>query len=921
MKRSHAIFISVITIIFLAFIPRDDSPIEKIISSLESWVQTNPQEKVYLHTDRPYYLVGDTIWFKAYVTIGSKHQLSALSGALYVDLINEEDSVTKSLKLPLTAGMAKGDFVLDDSTSREGNYRIRAYTQWMRNTGSDYFYDQTFSIGNSVVNTVFANIIYEFSESDDNKKIKALIKFTDEKGAPYADKEVTYDLKEGYKIITSGQGKTNAYGQISVNLPLRNAATTQSTYLLTKLNPAKDIIVPKTFPIKPTTKQPDVQFFPEGGCLVNNVKSKLAFKAVGPDGLGMQIKGVIFDNEQNEVAKIESNHLGMGYFSFIPKAGNSYTARIRDSLNSEMIIKLPEQKTEGYVLSVYNSLESIDKQLQADSVLVRINTNQTTLQKGTQQISLIAQAGGTIYAAMDIQVNKTMTSIYIPVKDVPSGILQFTLFSSSGSPLNERIVFIQNNDQLQLKLDEIEKKAHHRRDKVVLQLDAKDAGGKPVVGNFSMSVISEDASPTDEVNERSIFSQLLLNSDIKGYIEKPNYYFHNPSQTTKSDLDILMLTQGYRRFLWSQILDVKQNKPSYKAEKLVNNITGVLTTFNNKPVVNGKVKLVNNKQGLILDTITDQNGRFKFGNLMILNGMQFSLQGRNEKNSKRLNIVVDNMTQPEVTSNLNIGDMNSDIPHLVKVSMENSRKQEQQLEKHAIQSRTQQLQEVKIRASKALGFGNKIKESQADEVFRPDSRMPCKTLRECIEEMKGSRVRFLMTADPECGSLWVPMYQKERFAVIIDDMSIAPCDYQSFFESNSSDVEKIYFSHESKAISIKLMSGVVGRGDGGNAVMAIYTKSGNFRKVQDPSVVTYKPKGYNAVKEFYSPRYDKPEKNDPLADLRTTIYWNPSIIVQKEGKTEISFFNSDQTGNYRVVLEGISSDGQIGRLSYKYSVN
>src|SRR5215217_2242179 len=116
-------------LIFLAFAPKDQSPVERLVTTLQKWIETNPQEKVYLHTDKPYYALGDTIWFKAYVTVGSRHQLSALSGALYVDLINERDSIEKSLKLPVTAGMAMGNFDLSEEL-KEGNYRIRAYTQW-----------------------------------------------------------------------------------------------------------------------------------------------------------------------------------------------------------------------------------------------------------------------------------------------------------------------------------------------------------------------------------------------------------------------------------------------------------------------------------------------------------------------------------------------------------------------------------------------------------------------------------------------------------------------------------------------------------------------------------------------------------------------------------------------------------------------
>ncbi|RZK69198.1 MAG: TonB-dependent receptor, partial [Pedobacter sp.] len=133
-------------LLLLAFVPGNEDPIDRVINALSYWAKINPVEKVYLHTDKPYYALGDTIWFKGYVTIGSRHQLSAKSGALYVDLINEQDSILRTLKLPVNAGTTQGDFAIKDEW-QEGVYRIRAYTQWMRNAGDDYFYDQTFTIG------------------------------------------------------------------------------------------------------------------------------------------------------------------------------------------------------------------------------------------------------------------------------------------------------------------------------------------------------------------------------------------------------------------------------------------------------------------------------------------------------------------------------------------------------------------------------------------------------------------------------------------------------------------------------------------------------------------------------------------------------------------------------------------------------
>ncbi|NNU33828.1 hypothetical protein HK413_06140 [Mucilaginibacter sp. S1162] len=301
------------------FMPKADEPLAKIVTSLQQWFDTHPQEKIYLHTDKPYYLVGDTIWFKAYLTTGSRHQLSAISGAMYVDLINEGDSIAKELKLPVTSGMAVGNFVLSDSLIREGNYRIRAYTNWMRNAGPDYFYDRTFTIGNSIANTVFAKIDYIYAKEGANTKIRALLKYTDERGQPFADKQVRYQLKDGYEVLTFGGGKTNAAGEITVNLPNSKPGLLSKTYLMTKIVIGGDETIAKTFPVKTASLQTDVQFFPESGNLVNGVNSKIAFKATGTNGLGVAIGGSIIDNTGHEVAKIEVKHLGMGYFYLTPR--------------------------------------------------------------------------------------------------------------------------------------------------------------------------------------------------------------------------------------------------------------------------------------------------------------------------------------------------------------------------------------------------------------------------------------------------------------------------------------------------------------------------------------------------------------------------------------------------------------------------
>jgi hypothetical protein len=903
-------------LLLLAFIPKADDPIDKLVTTLQQYFNNHPQEKVYLHTDKPYYLVGDTVWFKAYVTIGYKHQLSGLSGALYVDLLSEGDSVAKELKLPIISGMAVGSFVLDNDVMREGNYRIRAYTQWMRNAGPDYFYDRTFTIGNSIINNVFSKIDYLYTKDGSKTKVQAVLKYTDEKGIAYAGKNVSYQLKDGYKIINASGAKTNAQGEITINLPNSKPGELSNSYILTKLSVSASETVAKTFPIKTASLQTDVQFFPEGGNLVNGVKSKVAFKATGTNGLGVVVSGTIIDNQNKEIAQLEIKHLGMGYFYLTPQAGQTYSAKVTYPDGSVNTIKLPNAVNDGYTLSVYTTPKS-------DSVLVRINAAPGSLNQGGM-LSLIGQSGGKVYFSANVPVSKGMTAIYLPIDEVPSGILQFTLFTSNGDPLNERIVFVQNKDNIDLKINS-RKQVYNRREKVDLGIDAKDEAGRPVGGNFSISVVSETAVPSDEASENTIFSQLLLSSDIKGYIEKPNYYFYNPNAETRANLDVLMLTQGYRRFAWKNILTGNVAAPTYKAEKLVNAVTGRVTTMNHKPVPGAKVILINNKLRFVQDTVTDNDGRFSFSNLLITNGIDFTIQGMTPKGGKRVTTEVDRVTKTPLTPNNNLGDVNADIPTLIKTSVENNIKQDQELAKYGFETRAHQLREVQIMAAKAkYGAGN-INESQADEVFRPDSRMPCTTLMECLNEMYKSRIRFDQIMSDDCGPLWVPLIGKERYVVLIDRVLIQPCQYQSILLGSPLDIDKVYTSHESPAVSAKLLGGLNFQRSGGGsqniapAVIAIFTKSGYFRRTSDPSIVYYAPKGYDYIKEFYSPKYDG-ETSSKVGDLRSTIYWNPRVLTGPTGQTKVSYFNSDQTGTYRVTIEGINADGALARQVYRYKV-
>ncbi|MHA4895424.1 TonB-dependent receptor [Pedobacter sp. PWIIR3] len=905
-KRS-VLALALISLFAFAFIPKGEDPVDKIVTALQKWTDNNPQEKVYLHTDKPYYVVGDTIWFKGYVTIGSKHQLSALSGALYVDLITESDSLISALKLPVQAGTTKGSFILADSSFREGNYRIRAYTQWMRNAGSAYYYDRIFSVGNSVTNAVFAKVDYEFTKDGAKPVVTAVLTYTNDKGEPLANKTVNYDLLEAYDIITTQKKTTDNNGVLRIVLQPGKSGNVFGTRIHSKINTIDKQFVIKDFTVKSVSASTDLQFFPESGPLVNGIRSRVAFKATGSNGLGVAVKGLITDAENNTVSEFEAQNMGMGFFRFMPEAGKTYQAKVTYPDGSENVVKLPAALEKGYVLSVFNNPET-------DTILVRINSSPDLYKTAGQTASLVAQTGGNVHIATTVPINKAAVSISIPAKDLPSGIVQFTLFSAAGDALNERIAFVQNKDLMDLSLSSA-KQSYGVREKVEVTLAALDDKKAPIRGDFSVSVINEAAVPYDEAKETTILSQLLLSADIKGYIEKPNYYFTNPTVETKTNLDLLMMTQGYRRFVWKDIIAETPFNLPFKAEKLTSEITGKLFTLSNKPVVGGKVFLFSLKGGgLPLEAVTDANGVYKFKDLLFTSDIKFTVQGATDKGGKNVEIKVDKIRGELMTPNPNVGDFDTDQRKTLQASFDNSKKQEEDLQKRGMLGRTQQLNEVQITAGKRKKvFGmDLILEGHADQTIRYlPTDIAYMNILEWLK-FKVPNITFRQDNSDQCGPVEVAVTRGEAMAIVVDGRKISQCESQDFFLMDPADIERVDVVRTNMAL-INMI---------GSVALAFTTKRGmgSIRTSYNPQTANINPRGFNVVKEFYSPVYKNDGNDSKVADLRTTIYWNPSVKTDAEGKAKFSFFNGDGKGTYKVVVEGINAEGMLGRKTYKYEV-
>ncbi len=897
MKTKKLSLISLVLISSLSifgFVATDDS-LTKLLANFEKYFEENTQEKVYLHTDKPYYAVGDHIWLKAYVVDAKTLTPTPKSNILYVDLIDAKDSVKKTLRLPLVSGLGWGNFELKDSIT-EGNYRIRAYTTWMRNYDSSFFYEKTVKIGNAWTNQLITKANYSFSKDGTNEKVSSEINFSNIDGFPYANKEVTYNVVLEDRTISKGKIKTDEKGDVTLDFSNNKPFLSNNGRINVSIELAKGTVVEKTIPIKNTSNAIDVQFFPEGGYSVVDIRSRVAFKAVGADGLGKPISGYVQDDTGKKTALLASKHLGMGVFSFVPTVGKTYQAVVKFDDGLEKTFKLPDAKPEGIVLSVNN--------LEGDSVFVKVAVNKPFLEKNlNKEVTVIAQNNGNVLYTAKTKLSSLTFAAMLDRNRFRAGINQITLFDENLQPLAERLIFVAPvaTDTLSL-IVKSDKATYTQRSKVKLAVQSLDLSGKPIRGAFSMSVVDAGKVNTPVDEEETIFTNLLLTSDIKGYVENPNYYFNNSNADKTMAVDLLMLTQGWRRFNWQNLSMGKQF--AFKPEKTLS-ISGRVTQGRDKPVENGTVTIFSSgKNPLLIQTKTNALGEFMVDSLYFPDSTRFVVQARNERGRKGVDIELYNSSFPVVSKNNN-EDLTVNINDSMTAYLKNSKSQYEEWLRNGIVNRSILLGEVVVvdRKPEVENSNNLNGSGNADRVFTEKDLEGSFSIEQAIQ----GRVAGLMITNG------VAMIRGQQAQIILDGIFVEP-DFLNTIPIQ--DVESIEIL---KTIAYTAIYG--SRGGGG--IIIINTKRGKpgyVSNVYVPGVVTYRPVGLFRGKEFYVPNYADPKLNTNVADLRTTVYWNPNIITDSLGNANVSFYNGDNTGNYRIVLEGTDLNGHLARSVSSYNL-
>lgn len=818
----------------------NDPFIKKLNAKVPLFNKNNLTEKVFLHTDKDLYSAREIIWYSAYVTLGSDHQLSNASSVLHVDLIGPENVILKTQTHELINGRASGSIELPKDI-QSGTYQLRSYTQWMRNFSSEFFFTKNIQI-----------------------------------------------LNETKKSV----GLNNTINEV------------------------------------------DVQFFPEGGHLVEGISQRIAFKATGSDGHDSDIMGRVLDASGKQAAVFTTLDRGSGFFHLLPKKDGQYIA-VLDNGNR---YPLPKVMPTGYALSVENS--------NYKSIKVRVQA--TTLLRG-KAFYIVAYMNQKKYYQGKFEFkNDDIIRFEIPKTKMPSGVLTITLFDENEKPWCERPVFVNNQEELLIRTRFSEQK-FARRSKIALQVNITDTNGNPVPTDFSIAV-TDAAQVRKGSGAENILTHILLQSDLKGNISEPGLLFIDKKRATLNALDLVMLTHGWRKFDWPSIWNSDAQERNFNFSKgLI--ISGMAQKLHGKPLSNKMLRVVaksDNNLSVFSTPISDK-GNFEITDFHSDGKTELVFNAFNASdNQVDLKITLDEKTIIVVPP---IPEFSSPLFRLTDKIEEYSTYSSVRTKMDSIYGLTNvtKLDEVIVSAQKIdKEFETpSMTDFPADLTVYAKDKRPLVDIFSLLRGLPGVRLRgagynttvsLRNNADPP---LWIfnstPVSSggassnagPSNLSASIGNTGIqnmGNTGIQNISGLNQSGPNSIYsevsssipdFVHSIDVNSIEKIEVHIGSSAasisglrGGKGVIIIYTQlHTRGKKSISPRFDIY---GHASVREFYSPKYDIKQDVHATPDYRATLYWNPSVITDENGNAIIEFFNSDTANQIQLSIEGMSADGTLG---------
>jgi hypothetical protein len=885
-----------------------------VLQSVSSFSQDNPSsshsslaEKVYLQTDNKVYTTDQTIWFKAIVANAAYHTPTRLSGVLYVELIDPDNNIVERKLIKIEQGIACGFFQLSPVYAY-GVYQVRAYTEWDRNFGAAFFFKKYILVSGPQKEPAFNPIknltIIEGQHNERRLNVQVDPSLSDS----ISGKAIRFVLEANGKKDTLSV-KRNRSDQYLLNyiIPAQCELLTLQVEIDNAVNYSKTIVI--------DTSYIDLQFLPESGELVQGLPALLGFKALDYEGHGRRIEGQIINAKGEVIIAFKTNELGMGSVSLgIADSAAKYIAKITSNTGMSKAYSLPGVAAKGNSLSV--------KKVE-DKIIIRASSNYLT----EDSITIRASCRGIIYFDFKGKLKNTTFEFPVDGHTLPEGIIDFTLLLGPVmTPVAERLYFNKRPEERLRIAVSSDKKDHVQREKTEVAITTLDKSGVPVSASVSLLVFNQSQQGNATDLQQNILSFFLLSSDLKGEIENPGYYFEAGADRSH-DLDVLLLTQGWRKYNYTR----EPVTFHFYPEAGLTLSGGVKGGLSDNKIIKGAdlTMMAFSKPPFVSTGKTDSLGRFRFlmddkygDNLNVI------IQSANKANKKRQYLIMlDKKEPPPVVFNQagSVQKPDSIVQAYIKQRVEYKKAEDAyRLAKEGVI-----LKEIIIK-SRILSPQQKL---VTEKYGKPDVIIDGKEIQAKEEKWSYGLYSVLLFQFPNKvnitrygnGFLYARLFNNEPTLVVIDGIPVISYAYNLIPGIPPSEVKsfelipyaKNFHSLFCEAIFCGMNTPSIGN------VIAIYTYAGKGLYGISPTIGISKMvvPVFSMPREFYAPRYEQLNTDDwQKPDLRNLIHWDAKINTDATGRSLVSFYNSDNSGTIKIVVEAISENGEIGYSELFYNV-
>jgi hypothetical protein len=865
-------------------------------------------EKIYLQPDGKIYTTDKTIWFKAVVVNASDHTPTLLSGVLYVELIGPDEKIAEKKLIKLEKGIGEGFFQLNQKYP-EGYYQIRAYTEWNKNFGTDFFFKEYIQVFAPSEKTDPISKITLVEKEDHGRRLTASIdpSLIDSRHK----KDLTLIIGPGNNKKDTLSIERNNDGQYVIDYAIPDECQFVTLQIQTK----NQVSYFKTIAL--SKDQPDLQFFPESGELVHGIMSQVGFKALDYNGKGKYIEGEIVNEKDEIVTSFKSNELGMGSFILNPDSSQIYYAKIKSATDEKLslLYPLPAIARLGNVLSVAKRgneilVKATSNYLKNDSIYIRISCR------------------GLVYYDIKGPLKGRIISFFLPAGNFPEGILAFTMMDTLMNPVAERLYFNERPEtRLNLTIS-AGKDTFTQRELTKLNIETRNMQGEAVNANLSVLVLNKEQMGQIQSTRQNILSYFLLSSDLRGTIENPGFYFRR-DQDRYNDLDALLLTQGWRKYNYIKPPDkiVFQPEPMLTVSGTVG---GSIFQNNRKKEVE-LTMMTFGEDRLVQTQKTDSLGRFYFNvNDEYGQNLNILIQSANKAGKKKdYSILLDKKESPEISFEhiRSIEEVDTVVQELVEKNIERKSVDDAfPLSKGDIL-----IGEVVVEGYRMTPERKKV----MNEYGKPDVVIDGGTIREKEAKWSYGLYSVLLFNFPDKviiergfdGNLYAKVKHSEMTLVVIDGVPVRDYEYPFIPNISPSEVSSFEIIEHAKNFSKLYLEAfpyaspmdAPAWGD----VIAIYTFSGKglYGAHKTTGILQAAIPVFSAPREFYAPKYENLQPTDwTKPDLRALVHWEPELLTDSLGHVSATFYNADIPGEMQVVVEAISEKGETGYQEFVYHV-